>query len=238
MIDVVIPLIKSRWEKEILYSLRSWEKNFQTDFKIHIVGNHKPTWLGNDVHFEHIEQTGTNTEENLASARKWCMDNFDEFIWSNDDVYLLKPITLEEIKSPLYLQDLRTVRSRLNNRWGRLLWKTADELVKNGETIYNNECHTPYYYESDKMSQVFEEYEIHTGKGLLRTAYVNTFYDFDSMKKLSERKVGFYSPQDGPRVIEIPNKLYLNHDDRGLTEALKSKIDMMFSESSVFEITY
>lgn len=235
MENVVIPLTRSKWGEEILYSVRSWYENFNGDFRLHIVGDYKPRWINSDINFKYIDQCEGTTEENLSMAWKWCIDEFEDFIWTNDDIYLLNPVTPEDIKKPLYLQDLSKVKSRLNNRWGRLLWKTVDKLSENNQTIYNGECHTPYYYNSENVNKIFREYGIHNGTGLLRTAYINEFYDISDMFKVQQYKAGFYYKEDKCMIPKIESMTYLNHDDRGLSVELKEYIETKFSGVSIYE---
>jgi hypothetical protein len=236
MENVVIPLVKSKWGNEILYSVRSWFKNFEGDFQLNIVGNYKPKWINGNINFKYIDQDDSNTtEENLSLIREWCINEFDEFIWTNDDIYLLNPINSSDIRKPLYLQDLSAVKSRLNNRWGRLLWKTADKLLDNGKTIYNGECHTPYYYNSENVRSIFRKYGIHNGSGLLRTAYINEFYDISELTKMQQHKKGFYSKGDKHMLTKLESMSYLNHDDDGLSDELKKFLETEFSVLSKYE---
>ena len=233
--NIVIPLIRSKWENEILYSLRSWYFNYQGDMQVHIVGDWCPEWLNLDkVNYEFIESKFTTTEQNLSKVFDFCMNNFDDFILTNDDIYILNKVSESDIKETLYLQDLSLVRNRLNNRWGRLLWKTAYILRENDLTIYNGECHTPYYYQSNKISEIYKEYGIDKGLGLLRTAYINNFIEHSKMEEMKTRKIGFYSRADSLRKLTF-NEHYLNHYDNGLTDFLKKKIMGIFKERSPFE---
>jgi len=225
MINVIIPLIKSNWQKEIIFSLRSWSRYFKENHKITIIGEHRPN---SEIDFDfiyHKKNKNQTKEENLGDIIKNVLREFKEFIWTNDDIYLLKDITLEEIKTPYYHQDLSGIKNRNNNRWGKLLWNTADKLTKNKKKILNGETHTPYFYESDKIKKIIKEYEIDSGKGLLRTAYLNNFCP-DS-KKL-ENKIGFYNSEGSILDYDHANFNFLNHDDNGLTEELKNWISEFY----------
>ena len=162
----------------------------------------------------------------------FILNECDDFIWTNDDIYLMKEISFSELEKPLYLQDLNQVKIRNMNRWGRLLWRTTDKLKEKDLTIFNGECHTPYYYQNHLIKKIFYDYEIHIGKGLLRTAYINNFYDKDELVPMGNKKCGFYSPSN----IKInESSIYLNHDDFGLTSSLKSKIEELFPWKSRWE---
>lgn len=231
--NLIIPLIKSKWGEEIKFSLRSWDKYYTQDLNVFILGNYKPDWLCNVEHIE-VKQTGFNTEQNIAHAFKYAADNFDEFIWSNDDIYLLDYLTYDDLKIPYYLQDLSGVKNRKSNRWGQLLWKTIDRLSENGKTLMNGETHTPYYYVGNKINQIFETYGIDKGDGLLRTAYLNNFYSVDEMLNIKDKKIGFY---DKRKMLkgETKDKLFLNHDDDGLSDDVKMLLYLRFPEKSKFE---
>jgi len=93
------------------------------------------------------------------------------------------------------------------NRWGRLLWRTADKLKEEDLTIFNGECHTPYYYQNHLIKKIFYDYEINIGKGLLRTAYINNFYDKDELVGELE-DVGFeiVSVEEGMNIVVVVRK--------------------------------
>lgn len=229
--DLIIPLKKSVWEEEIRFSLRSWDKYYSDSINLVIIGDWKPDWFKGN--FIHLTGSKSTTEENLGNVLRFILKETNQFIWSNDDIYLLRELGLSDIKKPLYLQDLKSVKVRLNNRWGKLLWKTADDLVSDGLTIYNGECHTPYYYETDLIKEIFDDYQIDLGKGLLRTAYLNNFYEFSEMFKMQDFKLGFYSAI----FSDFKNEYYyLNHDDKGLTPQLKNKLKELYPYKSRWEI--
>lgn len=228
---VIIPLIKSKWSEEIRFSLRSWDKFYSDKMELILIGDFKPDWFkGNHIHIQQSKKK--TTEENLANIWWFILNECDDFIWTNDDIYLMKEISFSELEKPLYLQDLNQVKIRNMNRWGRLLWRTTDKLKEKDLTIFNGECHTPYYYQNHLIKKIFYDYEIHIGKGLLRTAYINNFYDKDELVPMGNKKCGFYSPSN----IKInESSIYLNHDDFGLTSSLKSKIEELFPWKSRWE---
>jgi hypothetical protein len=231
--NLIIPLIKSKWCEEIKFALRSWDKYYTQDLNVFILGDYKPDWLTNVEHIS-IKQNGFNTEQNIALAFKYAADNFSEFIWSNDDIYLLDYLTYDDLKVPYYLQDLSGIKNRKANRWGKLLWKTIDRLIEDDKTLMNGETHTPYYYEGDKVNQVFERYGIDKGDGLLRTAYLNNFYTIDEMFDIKDKKIGFYN-QRKIENGETKGKIFLNHDDNGLCDDVKLLLSLRFPNKSKYE---
>ncbi len=226
MVNIIIPLIRSKWGLEIKYSILSWAKYFTSKHKITIIGDYKPDFIKN-TNYIYFKQNKNSPEENTCAILNFVINNFEEFIWTNDDIYLLKEMDLEEIKVPYFLEDLSKITARNLNRWGKLLWKTADILTLKNKTIMNGETHTPYFYESKKIKLIFEEYGIKKGKGLLRTAYINNFYSLKEMKFIDKNKIGFYREKQIKKE-DLQQGKFLNHDDNGLSNDLKTAIINLF----------
>lgn len=85
-----IPLCEqSTWlHNELRIALRSWDKFGQID-KVLIIG-HKPDWITNIHHIPF--QDKFNKVENIFRKVKVAAENYPEFIFANDDHFILKPI--------------------------------------------------------------------------------------------------------------------------------------------------
>lgn len=87
-----IPLADySSWNhNELRIALRSWEQygNIET---VLIIG-HKPDWLTN-IHHIPFEDNRYPKIQNIFNKVKIATQHYDEFIFANDDHYLLNPLT-------------------------------------------------------------------------------------------------------------------------------------------------
>jgi hypothetical protein len=212
MIDIVIPLIKNDyWGEEIRYALRSIDKNFLEDFKVHIIG-YCPEWCQNVNHIPFTDDRSKHSDYNMNKKLKIAMEKLPCFIWTYDDIYLIKPVNLDDIKQPKVIKDLTKSKpsERENIRdWQKLGWDTYDRCMELGLSGYNAEIHLPFFYESEKLARAFELFRLEAGEHLSNTAYFNRS-DFGDAK-------------------------FLNHDNLGLTSRLKKKIKKLFPEKSKFE---
>jgi len=247
-INILIPWTKSKWAKEIKFCLRSWEKNFKNidDAKFWILGEELPSWIKQGVEFVAFDDTEKTTEQTHGEKLAWAVNNLKDFIYTNDDIYLTRPIGLSRMKKPFYLNDLtkRKIKEEVKkntvdpkrNRWGKLLHNTIESLVSNDDSLFNGETHTPYWYDSIKVKEVMGKYPILEGKALLRTAYINNVYAVTELNRLGYQKAGFYRRRASYNLESIAKATYLNHDDKGLTKSLKRLIACMFkTKSTLFE---
>jgi hypothetical protein len=208
---------------EIVYSIRSWRKYFQHKHEIVVIGNYKKPNIECD-RFIYFKQNCPSTHENTSRIMRYAIDNFDQFIWSNDDIYLLSPAKLEDIKVVYHGKDEFIYE---NDPWCKLLHNTVVLLKNNNKSQKNGETHTPYFYESQKVRQILDNYPVEKGECLLRTAYINTFCEAKNMVNAEIDAVYFYKQDYSPE--QLKNKKFLNHDDKGLTEDLKRLIGDLFS---------
>ena len=223
-LKIIYPLEKSKWGLEIKYSIASLHKNLCCDFDLYIFGDHKPE-IDFDLEYIKFEKKSRNKEKNQFEGIKWFMDQFDDFVIVHDDMYILRPIGPETIKHHDYLAAFESYETRKKGIWRKKLWATHDALRKNIEgPIYNYSTHTPYYYVSDNIRCLMHLYPgLDTGDLLIGTLYYNHFPS-DGAKQI-DNKVGFYDITDD---ISFGDAVFLNHDDAGLSDALKAKIENYF----------
>jgi hypothetical protein len=239
MIDIVIPLKKNDyWGQEIRYALRSLEKNFKEKFEVHLIG-HCPEWCKNVNHIT-LEENFSDPDKktsNIGKALKVAMEKFSRFVWSYDDVYFIKPVSLNDINVPKVAHDLNTVKREESaiplSNWQKQLWATYDRCVELGLTVYSAELHLCYYYESDKLERVFELFNVEEGEHLPHTAYFNLF--FPGKVSWDLEKVGFYERKAFRKRHDFGKAKFLNHNDTGLSERLKKRIMEIFPDKSKFE---
>jgi len=248
MINIVYPYCKrkSKWN-ELEYSIKSVRKYLKEEHKIWVIGENTPDpAIADIVFFFREDQKNYHTERNNGEILEFCCQVFknEEFIWFNDDIYLLKDTTVNNIKSSNRkpLCDMKSYKTRGGTRWQHLLWKTNDKLVFEAgvHPVYNFSTHTPYLYESDKMSWLSQRLPIFEGKVLSEMCYFNWFnvYEKDICNKdiieFMDEKAGFYNWKDVQTIEQIKKamhgKRYLNHDDNGLTSQLKSTISELFKD--------
>ncbi len=165
------------------------------------------------------------------------MQRLDRFIWTYDDIYLLQPVTLQDITVPK-VNEYLAIFSKEQKRtgpWFDLLWATYDRCLELDLPRFSFELHLPHYYESDKLSRVFELFRIEEGKHLAQTAYCNLFFPGAENLVWDQEKVAFYHAEDFAGNPDFGSAKFLNHNGMGLTEEMKNKIMELFPEKSQFE---
>jgi hypothetical protein len=245
MLNVYYPYIESKWGEELKYSIRSLEQYFKENFRIIILGN-PPKYLNSSkiVIYEEnyinnvLNQYGYPISDFKMPQSKHffaCMNEKEnsEYLWMMDDVYFLNDIDTNVFRKNYIVQDLTGIKNRNNSKWGKKLWSTADYLKSHGYSIYNFETHIPYLYNSSKMRETFEFFS-RCNSWLINTAYHNYHKYINNLELIKDKRLGFYG-----RKKDIPNNinnyLFLNHDDNGLSNKLKTLIINRFNKKSKYE---
>lgn len=239
MIDIIYPYNKKKaaW-REIEYSIKSIQKYFMDPHRIHIIGEDDLDLPGVDFSIYCEDAPHYTTEQNNGRKLAVCCKLFDEFVWMNDDFYLLKPTTLNHIKSIPPKCNMLDYNIRGKNRWNQLLWRTYDMLKDAGiDPVYNFATHTPQFYHSDNILLLADQFPLFQGEVLLETLYFNWFrpLQLPMGRFLSEtEKAGYYFHTQSITQKCLKEKFstcrYLNHDNAGLTDNLKKMIVAHFKD--------
>jgi hypothetical protein len=228
MTNIVYPLIKSDWE-EIKYSLRSLALYFKdSEYKVYILGDYKPEWLVNAeyIFMERKPLRHADTGQKL----KWCSENLKDFIWVNDDLYFLKPVTSDYIKQIKAASVFAPNVHKGSNEWTEMMYRTYAALQERypNRTLYNFITHAPRYFDSQKLAKAGGLFpDIWTGFLSAVTVYCNL-----SWKTPPSLINDIAYAVDG--VIKNTH-YYLNHNDATLSERVKRYIYTRFDTICKFE---
>lgn len=133
--SLFIPLIAGyTWGdcEELRYALRSWEMYSNID-TVYICG-YLPKWIKDAQHIPYMPNVRYSKPREIIDKAKLCPA--DEFIFSNDDIYLLKPLT----ELPDYFDGkLSTFNKGLSERYAQYVSETAK--IYTGGLYYD--VHTP-----------------------------------------------------------------------------------------------
>jgi hypothetical protein len=251
MSDVVYLTTKSQWNEELRYSLRSFERYFADLGKVWIVG-YLPAYLNPNVVRHVPEPAMMRPGVFVESAAKRIINDelnlTDEYIFAQDDNYLLKPVTIDDF-GPLWLEDLDQMTTRGTGSWQLMLWRTYDLLKFLGHTAYNYESHTPIrvdrakYREVAKLFVNTERAASHRYHGICTvSAYWNIvgLPEGQPRRWANDHRVGFTdnSRNHTPEMIraQLQGKAFLFHNDPGLNDALKSVLQELYPDKSRFEL--
>ena len=177
-LDIVYCVKESPTNEELRYSLRSLENIPHR--KVWIYGG-CPNWVNTEQlnHIPIVQGKINKWMNTSALLRAICRNEniTQDFIWFNDDFFVLKPI-----ESLGYYKD-RTLIERiydfakmgwwqLNGPYQRRLKEASRALTDKKHKTDNYELHIPYIFNRKKLATL---YKIYPGIGAKRSLYGNTY---------------------------------------------------------------
>jgi len=254
MVSFVYPYIKSSsgWD-ELRYSIRSLEKHFQGEFQVVIIGD-RPEWISDQVIFiekkREVVQYATKVYDSISKLKAICESELvsDTFVWMNDDIYLIKDMSLAAMDHYFIVNrynELPVSRSL----HGKLIRSTLERLKKGAFEHHNCSTHMPFVHRKGITLKILNHFDAQRNRYLPSSLVTNWYYGGLGLEPIRLRKddpfkAGFYGKEDdysfGPspveRILEImARKMFLNHNNQGLTEELKQVIRLTFRNKSKFE---
>lgn len=216
--------------EELRYSLRSVVKNLP-ESRIWLVG-YQPDWYVGD--FISVEDIG-NKFANIFNAMKVAASTKEisnNFIFMNDDFFLLKPISrIPRLNGGKLVDKMQAYMDLTgpNSTYASLLSKTYKKLVKAGiHDPVDYDIHVPMHFNKKKLQAVID------GTTLPRSVYGNVF----SVSGKSISDVKKYNPRSrlssrSPRITD--DLLFVSTDDSSFEELRDSILVEMFPEPSRYE---
>lgn len=249
MIDVYYPYYhnESKWE-ELRYSLRSIDKHLKEDYQVYIIGD-KPEWIQNVVFISHKrnnEIAETCTYDAISKLQLFLEQpgTSQAFIRMYDDICLLQDMTRSPIAVFRAMYDLNSFKCSGVSFWFEQLERTLNALKSNGLTTWNTETHLPELFYKEGMKEVFKKFNPLQNRFLTSSLYFNYWYT--EQQPVIEKRThgakfyGDYKEYNYPPEVDpaecCSGKLFLNYNNAGLTDKLKTFIEKRFPEKSKFEI--
>lgn len=261
MINVVYPLIPgwAHQDFEFKHSIRSLEENLKEDFEVTVIGRYLPLWVKPKT----IKFITTDTGRSKDALKKaaWEYIHARQFLWMNDDIYMMKPTSLEDLRVKLYQKDFSEMhedrevwkhfkgvyevnkqagaaiaRQHGMTKWKRRIRETIDILENTGRPMFDYSTHSPYLFNGANLLSLEEEFPgVFTSEHVVETAYYNIFHpDWENRPISGSDWLGAYSKEQGD-LLRIDRSRFINHNDEGLTEDLKKRILHRFPNKSRFE---
>lgn len=240
--SVVIPYCKEFAQgKELLYALRSWDKNccFPADF---VVIGDKEEWFSDEIHFIECPRVSDNPSVDTYHKLKVALESdlvTDDFIWTNDDIYVLQPIDLSHIQLPKVLGPLDT--SRYKGFYRENMQRTIDCLKQLGAACQNYGTHTPVMFNKASWLGLIAKLDEQITQGMLYTSiYFNLQQPQVTAVTLDWRKDPFLLPvvSQNPSIEVVKSllpKMFLNNARSGYSPWLESFLDKEFPAKCLFE---
>lgn len=216
--------------EELRYSLRSMQKNFP-ESRVWVVG-YKPEWYTGDfIPVNDIGSKFTNifNAMTVVANTKAISANF---IFMNDDFFLLKPISkMPKFHGGALTNKINNYRDLVGspNTYISLLSKTYKKLNDSGiDNPIDYDIHVPMIFNKKKLASVI------SNAYLPRSIYGNTFHV--GGKQINDVKK--YNPRSrlSPRSPEDYDLLFISTDDYSFEELRKDVLESMFPEPSKYEV--
>jgi hypothetical protein len=159
---------------EIRFSVRSVETFFDGPVKCTIIGDRPPWYHGHVIHQPRIPLTSNHGFRDML-AKMWVMATHPEidpeFVWMMDDIYLLRPVTWDDLDTPRAYP----WREDVSNSWQRRKSNTMRMLRERGRSNHDYATHLPHTVEKAKLKQVYEDFDMQQNCVLWEVVYGNTF---------------------------------------------------------------
>lgn len=230
MVSIIYPYVHSYAKfQELLYSMRSIAAFFQGEYKVFVIGD-KPPWLSDEAVFIHAPVIGKVPVRDVVSKMKTIIareDVSENFIWMNDDEYLMNPVSEDDLKTPKGIEDLdrvwRTKKGKVltNTGYRRNMWNTFHELKRNKLPAINTCTHLPFYYNKKMLNLVLDRYAVSDNKYLITLLYHNNLYepaDYQFINNYNGYKVALYLNRVssiGQLEAKCAKAKFFNHSDTG-----------------------
>lgn len=240
--SVVIPYCKEFAQgKELLYALRSWDKNccFPADF---VVIGDEEEWFSDEIHFIECQRVSDNPSVDTYHKLKVALESdlvTDDFIWTNDDIYVLQPIDLSHIQLPKVIGPLDT--SKYKGFYRENMQRTIDCLKQLGAACQNYGTHTPVMFNKASWLGLIAKLDEQITQGMLYTSiYFNLQQPQVTAVTLDWRKDPFLLPvvSQNPSTEVVKSllpKMFLNNARSGYSLWLESFLDKEFPAKCLFE---
>lgn len=243
-ISVVIPYCKDLAQgKELLYALRSWQKQVRFGINIVVIGD-REDWFSDDVTFIEHQRTSDNPQIDTTEKLKLAIispEVTDRFIWTGDDIYLVNPTSLAHIELPKVLGELNPEKQ--SGTYAANMRLTVSLLKKECLPILNYNTHTPVLFDKERLTAMFERFSEALLNGCLFTSvYFNSFLDTAHPVYMNWKTdqvllpISSQKPDENTVLEFLANKVFLTNSETGYSPWLEQFLQRLFPEPSDFEV--
>lgn len=242
-VTVVIPYCKEFAQgKELLFALRSWQKNVRFGINVVVIGD-REDWFSEEITFIEHRRTSDNAQVDVLAKLKIAVESPEvtgRFILTNDDIYVMNPIDLAHVTLPKVTGILEP--DKFKGLYGDNLKRTKALLEKNHLPCMNYGTHTPMLLDKGYLTAMFERFpELEEGGYLLSSVYFNAlpyptqpvYLDWPTDQVL----LPVVSPSpDEKKVLDLlSRKVFMNNAVSGYSPWLEDFLGKVFPEPSDFE---
>lgn len=242
-VTVVIPYCREYAQgKELLFALRSWQKNVRFGINIVVIGD-REDWFSEEITFIEHKRISDNAQVDTLAKLKIAVESpevTERFVWTNDDIYVMNPITLAHIELPKVMGILNP--DKFKGIYAENLERTKALLEKNHLPCLNYGTHTPILFCKALLAEMFARFpEIEEGGYLFSSVYYNSlpyptqpvYLDWPTDQVLLP--VVSQNPDEKKVLDLLSRKAFMNNAVSGYSPWLETFLGKVFPEPSDFE---
>lgn len=239
MISIVIPYVKTS-NDDLKFALRSWEKYADFDYQIWLIGEPPEWYTGNSIKMDRI-MFNVARDITCKLLEIVATDEITEdFIYTYDDVYLLKKTSLADLKR--IIASRQVIRGEITPGNASRVWKmrfeeTISQLQQND--LYGYETHLPRVLNKIILTKVISDFKLTEKDLMFSTLYFNKYFNPPEiiLGRQDTIKLGLYEPKNYDQIkATYIDQQFMNHSDRGNTEGLRKFRSELFATVSKNEL--
>lgn len=220
---------------ELKYSVRSVEKNFMGRAHITLVGDRPPWFKGHVIQQQRVGRHMPNRAFRDMLAKMWTIathpEIHDDFIWMMDDIYLIKPVGLEDLATPR----AEKWSGQADNSWQVRKQNTMRVLSDNGYQTNDYATHLPHHAEKQKLREMYQRFDLAQNTLLWEVLYGNIYRGTPQRSRPFLARVQKRSDTAGYFKMTGTASVF-NHTESAWCEGLRNFLDKLFPEPASNEI--
>ena len=243
-ISVVIPYCKEYAQgNELLFAIRSWYKNARFPFHIFVIGDYEDWMDGENVTWIDCPRVSdipsVDTLHKLHEILTYTAVT-ERFIWTNDDIYLMNPVSVPHIVLPKVLGPLNP--KGYNGHYRAAMERTIEMLTEAGLPLLNYGTHTPVMFKKSNLKALLPGDDVNAKAGVLFTSLYFNSVNTAHPARLDWRTDPFLLPvvskaPDEKLVNELlRNKVFMNNARSGYSPWLESFLSRRFPDKCPCEL--
>lgn len=227
-----IPFVWIYWNTgangdELRWSMRSVKKNFTSESELIVVGA-KPDWFtGSYVPVRRVPAgPDRRYRDSLNKLYQACLSDEvpDDFFWIMDDVYLMQPISFEELSRPRhygYVSPGQAQNYSVRNGWHEMKAKTFKAIDANGLACHEWGTHLPHWINKSRFLDIYERYKLGENPLTWELIYGAEFYDMSRAQHSRGFLKRFLTGKD-LRVLPDLKVPVINNGEKAWKEPLRA----------------
>lgn len=243
-ISVVIPYCKEYAQgNELLFAIRSWYKNARFPFHIFVIGDAEDWMDGENVTWIDCPRVSdipsVDTLHKLHEILTYTAVT-EHFVWTNDDIYLMNPVSVPHIVLPKVLGPLNP--KGYNGHYRAAMERTIEMLTEAGLPLLNYGTHTPVMFKKSNLKALLPGDDVNAKAGVLFTSLYFNSVNTAHPARLDWRTDPFLLPvvskaPDEKLVNELlRNKVFMNNARSGYSPWLESFLSRRFPDKCPCEL--